>query len=185
MKQINNGFAACYYLTEKGQVYNEQTKRYLNADNSHRFQLKTEEGNYKKIHLKPLYQLVFNKNYCIDTIENLPGEEWKPIANTKELYFISNMGRCKSLQGYEAIILKENYVKGYARVDIVEESGRSSKLISRLVAAAFLLPPKSIDCQLHHKNGKQDNRAEALEWLTPQEHRELHRKLKNEKEQDK
>lgn len=44
--------------------------------------------------------------FCIDEIENLSGEEWKPIENTDNKYFISNYGRVKSYCGYNAIVLK-------------------------------------------------------------------------------
>ena len=95
------------------------------------------------------------------------------------MYWISDKGRVKSYTNYEAIILKPSYIKGYERVDIYQDSSRSGKLISRLVAAAFLLPPAAIDMQLHHKNGcKTDNRKENLVWLTAAQHREEHKKIK-------
>ena len=85
----------------------------------------------------------------------------------------------KSYSNYEAIILKPSYVRGYERVDIYQEGSRCGKLITRLVAAAFLLPPAALDMQLHHKNGiKTDNRKENLVWLTPAEHRAEHKRMK-------
>ena len=60
-----------------------------------------------------------------------------------------------------------------------KDGSRSTKLIGRLVAAAFLNPPEEADMQLHHKNGNnRDNRKENLVWLTPTEHREEHRRMK-------
>lgn len=53
-----------------------------------------------------MYRKVYNKEFCIDTIEDLSGEIWKPIENTQERYFISNLGRVKSYCGYTAIVLK-------------------------------------------------------------------------------
>lgn len=179
MQQLNNGFEDYYYLTVEGEVYNSKTKRKLKADSKHSFKLKQKSGNRKTITLKELYKLVYNKIYCKDNIKNLENEEWKPIERTNNIYWISSKGRVKSLQGYEAIILKESHVNGYSRVDIVQDGSRSSKLISRLVAAAFLLPPAAIDMQLHHKNGiKADNAKENLEWLTPTQHKEKHNKKK-------
>lgn len=78
--------------------------------------------------------------------------------------------------GYNAIILKTvRNKKGYDRVDIRYTDKRRTKLISRLVAAAFLPVPKSIEMQLHHKDfNKNNNAAENLEWLTPAEHNKIH-----------
>lgn len=187
MQQINNGFAACYELGKDGRVFNTTTKKYIKCDNKHCYTLKTEEGSNKKISLKKLYKLVYDANYCIDTIENItPQEEWREIAGTGGNYYASSEGRIKSLAGYEALILK-HYIndKGYHKVHIVIEGQRCCKLVSRLVAAAFLDAPQSIDCQLHHLYGKDDNRACALQWLTPAEHRAVHSKMREqEKEQE-
>lgn len=179
MKQINNNFDACYYLTEEGKIYNSKTDNYIEANQVHSFRLKTIEGKYKKITLRELYKIVFDKYYVIDNIEDLEEENWKPIERTNNIYWISDKGRVKSYSNYEAIILKPSYVRGYERVDIYQEGSRCGKLISRLVAAAFLLPPAALDMQLHHKNGiKTDNRKENLVWLTPAEHRAEHKRMK-------
>lgn len=175
MKQINNGFKENYYLTIEGTIFDSDTNQYIKADNKHGFYLKNTKGERRKINLKPLYKLVYNKTYCIDKIENLEGEEWKVIADTDELYYISNLARIKSLKDYEAKLLTPYKNKeGYLRVDLYCNQRRTCKLVSRLVAAAFLLPPTNIDMQLHHKNGKEDNRACMLQWLTPEEHRKVH-----------
>ena len=113
MKQINNGFDACYYLTREGIVYNSKTNNYIQPNIRHSFSLKTTEGKYKKISLRELYKRVYNKYYVIDNIADLEGEQWKPIERTDNIYFISSKGRCKSYAYYEAIILKPNYINGY------------------------------------------------------------------------
>lgn len=179
MKQINNGFDGCYYLTEEGRVYNSKTKNEIKIDKYHCYRLKTIAGKYKKISLRELYKLTYSKYYIIDNIENLENEHWKAIERTDNIYWISDKGRVKSYKGYEAIILKPSYVKGYERVDIYQEGSRSGKLVSRLVAAAFLEPPASLDMQLHHKNGcKTQNNKENLVWLTPKQHKAEHQRMK-------
>lgn len=176
MQQVNNGFASCYYLTEAGEVYNSSLQRYLKSDSKHTFRLKTEEGQYKRVTLRELYKLVFGEWYCNDSIEDLEGEQWKEIEDTNGMYSISSKGRIKSRAAYNAILLKPTLTKyGYYRVDICYQGQRQSKLVHRLVAAAFLMQPKSIDYHLHHKDfNKLNNEAANLEWLSVQEHAKKH-----------
>lgn len=181
MKQINNGFKEHYYLTEEGIIYNSLKEKYMKP-NYNSFTLLTKDNKTIKISLKKLYYLVYNKHYCIDNIKDLDNEVWKDIELTNGIYKISNLGRVKSLTGYEARILKPTRnLQGYSRVDISQEKQRATKLIHRLVAAAFLLPPKSIDMQIHHKDfDNTNNKADNLEWLTPNQHKEIHLKRKKE-----
>lgn len=183
MKQIKNGYCSYYYLTEDGRIYNANTKEYKKTSKNNLFTLKTEEGKSKKVVLKTLYKLVFNKNYCRDNIINLDGEEWRAINNTNNIYYVSNKGRIKSMAGYEAIILKPNITtSGYYRVDIIQEGKRISRFIHRLVASAFLEMPKHIDMQLHHKDcNKFNNNVENLEWLSIEEHIKKHKEKKERK----
>ena len=182
MKQIKNNFNECYYLTQEGLIYNSDTDKYIKP-NQNNFILKTKEGTNKKISLKKLYYIVYNKHYCIDNIKDLDNEVWKEIENTNALYYVSNYGRIKSFSGYEARILKPfKTLKGYYRVDIFKDEQRTTKLIHRLVAAAFLEPPQNIDMQIHHKDfDSTNNKADNLIWLNPQQHKQIH--LNRRKEQ--
>ena len=111
----------------------------LKPSDKHTYMLRTTDNERKKVSLKTLYKLVYNKPYSKDNIDNIDNEEWKDIDDTDHLYQISSKGRVKSLQGYEAIVLKSFHNQsGYARVDIVEDGKRQTKLVHRLVAAAFL-----------------------------------------------
>lgn len=177
MKKIENGYCEYYYLTEDGKIYNSQTKEYKYPDKQRRFALKTLSGTRKKVALKVLYYMVYNKPYCIDEISDLKGEEWKEIDNTNGLYYVSNMGRIKSYNGYKAIVMKANKTKyGYYRLDIVQDGERVSKFVHRLVAIAFLPNPSSIDMELHHKDfNKENNCSDNLEWLTISEHKKKHK----------
>lgn len=184
MKQVLHGFKDFYYLSVDGCIYNKRDNVYINPDKEHRFYLKKEDGTGRKVTLKELYRLVYDENYCLDEIENLEGEEWKPIDRTDQMYWVSNKGRIKSLKGYKAIILKPNNHHGYERVDIMQEGNRSSKLVSRLVAFAFLLPPAALDMQLHHIDGQTlNNNVDNLVWLTPKEHREVHNQMNRERKE--
>ena len=183
MKQVNNGYADYYYLQEDGSLYNAAADQTVKQSSKHNYIIRTENNERKKVSLKTLYKLVYNKPYSKDCIENLENEQWKEIDDTEGLYFISNKGRVKSLQGYETIILKAfNNQGGYARVDIIEGGKRQTKLIHRLVAAAFLPLPQKLEMQLHHKDfDKDNNAADNLEWLTPAAHSEKHRQNNEER----
>ena len=174
--QVNHGFKEYYYLKEDGTILDTAADKVIKPNRQHLFCLKKEEGNNKKIALSTLYRALYNKKYCNDTVEDLTGELWKEVDDTEGIYKVSNKGRIKSLQGYEAVILKPyNNKSGYARVDIMIEGKRQSKLVHRLVAAAFLEPPQKIDMQLHHKDfNKGNNAADNLCWLTAAAHGKIH-----------
>ena len=176
MKQINNGFAEYYYLLEDGRLYDAKADKIKEPNKEHIYTMRTVENKKKRVALKTIYRLVYNKIYCIDNITDIDDEVWKEIDHTNGLYLISSKGRIKSLQGYEAIILKSFNNNGYCRADIVSEGKRQSKLVHRLVAAAFLPFPENIDMQLHHVDfNKCNNAADNLVWLTPAAHAALHK----------
>lgn len=176
MKKIEHGFCDFYYLLEDGRIFNQESNKYLEADHKHSFKLKQQDNTFQSITLRSLYRLVYGKHYCKDLIEDLEGEEWKEIEHTEGLYLCSSKGRIKSLQHYEAVILKPTITKtGYYRLDIVQEGKRSSKLVHCLVAAAFLGKPDSIEMQIHHIDfDKTNNAAANLQYLTPQKHAKIH-----------
>lgn len=152
--------------------------------NSNMFWLKREEDKKRTaISLKKLYRLVYDREYCIDEVQSLEGEEWKEIPHTSGVYQASNKGRIKSLQGYSAIVLKPYYTNGYQRVDICMDGGRKSWLVHRLIAMCWLPLPQDISYQLHHKDMNLDNNASGnLVWLSQTEHLKLHREINKKKE---
>ena len=181
MKQINNGFKSCYYLTEEGYIYNADSNKNIYPNNKN-FRLKKEDDSTVKISLKKLYYLVFEKHYCIDNIKDLDNEVWKEIDNTNGTYLVSNKGRVKSIKGYEAIILKPmiNH-SGYLKVELLQDKQRVIKFIHRLVAAAFLETPQNIDMQIHHIDfNNTNNCAENLKWLNVVQHRLVHNEHRKE-----
>ena len=143
MIQVNNGYEDYYYLQEDGAIYNAASGKLLEPDDKHLYRLKQKNKGYKKVSIRTLYKALYNKPFCYDDIEDLENEQWKEITGTDGYYLISNMGRIKSLQNYDAIILKPySNQYGYQRVDIIEDGKRVSKLVHKLTAAAWLpMPP--------------------------------------------
>lgn len=189
MKQIiGTEFEEYYYLLEDGTLYNSNTKHYL-KEKQRCFRLNTKDGKQKKISLKKLYQLVYNKNFCVDTIENLQDEQWKEIEETDGLYYVSNKGRVKSYIGYTAVILKpvtRTKTSKYERVCLSVHGQQQQVAIHRLVAFSFLDMPKNTALyEVHHKDfNEKNNDASNLQWMKITEHRKLHAKLRKEKSAD-
>lgn len=168
-------------------VYDDKRKKYIEADKQHCFRLRTKEGKYKKVTLKELYYNVYGLNWCIDNVEDLEREEWRVIEGTHNKYMISSCGRCKSLTGYEAIIMKPYITsKGYPRITIIQYGEKVSKFVHTLVGQAFLLGNDEIKVgyELHHidKNPLNAN-VSNLVYLSEKEHREIHKQLRQQEKE--
>lgn len=167
------GYASEYYIDTKGNVYKGKVQ--LFEDNLHRVILRDKENRIKRITKKKLYRKVYNKEYCIDTIPNIIGEEWKEISDFFGKYWISNKGRVKSYCGNNAIILLPYEQKsGYLEVKLNHKNYK----IHRLVANAFCQNDKPKEkTEVHHKDrNRKNNNVDNLLWLTPKAHREEHKK---------
>lgn len=163
-----------YRITKSGKVYKGfQKQRELKKDIHNRFYLISDCGKAKRITQKELYRKVYNKEFCIDNISNLSGEEWKEIQGTNGKYYISNCGRVKSLCKYTAHILKP-YQKhnGYL---IVRINGKNT-MIHRLVAFAFCDNKYTGQkVEIHHKDfNRSNNNADNLIILSIAEHHKIH-----------
>ena len=94
-----------YHITKSGKVFDIAADVEIPQGKTRRFWLTDDNGKKRKITQKVLYKAAYNKEYCVDNIQDYPKEEWKEIQNTDGKYFVSNCGRVKSLCGYHAIIL--------------------------------------------------------------------------------
>ena len=121
-------------------------------------------------------------NLSFKWMEDLPGEQWKPIKNFEGLYEVSNMGRFRSVYKYKNTITRSgspaiipvrpkllNINKtqsGYYHVVLYKESKRYEYSAHRLVALQFCEGYKRGYAVNHKDEDKLNNKADNLEWCT-------------------
>lgn len=186
MKKIENDFCDNYWLTEQGIVYDQIKDIFKNPYSDNCYKLKRKDGSYKTISQKSLYYLVYGKVFCIDQQQDLQGQLWKPIYDTKD-YFVSNYGRIKSYKNYKSIIIKpflNRDKKGYYRVKLSIDGKERNYFVHRLVIQHFGNKPDDYEqnkdnYQIHHINGKSNiNQKNNLMWILKDKHKQLHKKQK-------
>lgn len=110
-------------------------------------------------------------------------EEWRTIENYEGLYMVSNLGRVKSLCGFngkqyvkrekilkptfEKINKNSNYIR--LKVKLTKNKQRKDHKVHRLVAEAFLQNSDK-KAVVNHKDGNPlNNNVDNLEWCTQKE----------------
>ena len=98
-------------------------------------------------------------------------ERWKDIKGYEGKYQVSNLGNVKSLldkslKKREKILKPSLTHKGYLRVYLSKESKKSTRLIHRLVAEAFIPNLENKETVNHIDGNKTNNRIDNLEWLS-------------------
>lgn len=94
-------------------------------------------------------------------------EEWKPIAEYNGLYFVSDLGRIKSMyKGKEKLLKQHTGTTGYKKVSLYYNKHKKDFKVHRLVALHFV-PNKNNFPVINHKDGnKLNNSADNLEWCS-------------------
>jgi len=89
-------------------------------------------------------------------------EVWKDIKDYEELYYVSNLGRVKNSKG----LIKSNRpcTNGYLKTTLSKNGKKTTLLLHRLVANAFISNPNNYS-QVNHIDGvKTNNLVDNLEW---------------------
>ena len=103
-------------------------------------------------------------------------EQWKDIPEFEDFYLASSFGRIMSIapgraktRGRMLSPRNDGRKNGYLTVCLYKGGERHYKKVHRLVASAFLRPPKDGE-QINHKDGnKRNNHIENLEWVSAKE----------------
>ena len=123
---------------------------------------------------------------------NMQGEKWADVAGYEGIYEVSNLGRVKHLPttvltiSYHGDVVStrktEPYIvkqcenkQHYKVVGLVKGKSVNSIAVHRLLAQAFL-PRTPAQTEVHHKDrDRSNNSLDNLQWVTPEEHDDLHR----------
>lgn len=107
-------------------------------------------------------------------LNNLYGEIWKEINGYLD-YYVSNLGRVKSLKFRKEKILRQSINRrGYLKVGLCNNNVSKTKEIHRLVYENFCEELKDNECVHHIDQNKLNNETNNLQNINKFEHWHYH-----------
>lgn len=94
-------------------------------------------------------------------------EQWRAIAGFSGKYSVSNFGGVKN--NWSGRIFKTYLTHGYPMAALRHDGKRITKVVSRLMAEAFIENPENKPTVNHINGIRNDNRLANLEWATHSE----------------
>ena len=101
--------------------------------------------------------------------------EWRDIGIEPwcNLFQVSDLGEVR----YKPRLVTQRKINGYPTVTLTFQGRDYTVKVHRLVASAFIRPPKSGEVINHINAKRDDNRIENLEWCTPAQNNQHTSKL--------
>ena len=87
-------------------------------------------------------------------------EEWKPIENYEDLYWVSNLGNVKSKRKDKKLSIN---LDGYYVVNLSKNGKTKTFTVHRLVAKTFISNPDNLPQVNHKDENKLNNNVDNLE----------------------
>ena len=88
-------------------------------------------------------------------------EEWKPVENYEDLYWVSNLGNVKNKRKDKKLSIN---LDGYYVVNLSKNGKSKIFTVHRLVAQAFIPNPDNLPQVNHKDENKLNNNVDNLEW---------------------
>ncbi len=101
---------------------------------------------------------------------NYNNEVWKPINGFEKIYEVSDFGRVRNTRG--KILRTYRLNSGYEAIKFTVLAKRSSHLVHRLVACAFISNPEGLKEVNHVDENKCNNFATNLQWVTSSQNKQ-------------